>query len=108
MVKFKQVASLSELGPGQRKAVWLSGVKVMLTNVEGKVYATDEQCTHMQCSMMTGLLRDTVVVCPCHFAEFDVRDGKVLKGPATVDLPTYQVKIEGSNILVEEKPPEIV
>jgi len=107
-MEYKRVARVTDLPPGQRLAVWISGVKVMLVNVDGNIFAVDEQCTHMRCSLLTGALRGTIISCPCHLAEFDLRDGKVLKGPATVALPTYKVKIEGDEILVEEKPPEIV
>jgi len=107
VVEYKRVARSADLPAGQRLAVWISGIKVMLVNIGGTVFAVDEQCTHMKCSLLTGSLQGTIVSCPCHFAEFDLRNGKVLMGPATVDLPTYKVKIEGGEILVEEKPPEI-
>jgi 3-phenylpropionate/trans-cinnamate dioxygenase ferredoxin component len=108
MTQFVRAASLPELPPGSRLAVWVSGIRVMLANVGGTIFAVDEQCTHMQCSMLNGPLQGTVLVCPCHLAAFDLSSGRVLKGPATVDLPTYQVKIEGRDIMVEEKPAEIV
>jgi nitrite reductase/ring-hydroxylating ferredoxin subunit len=108
MTEYKRVARLADLATGQRLAVWISGVKVLLLSIGGTIYAVDEQCTHMKCSLLTGPVRGTIVACPCHQAEFDLRNGRVLKGPATVDLPTYAVKVEGDEVLVEEKPPEIV
>jgi len=108
MTEYMRVASLWDLPPGQRMAVWISGVKVMLVNVAGEIFAVDEQCTHAQCSLMAGPLHGTIIECPCHQATFELRDGKVLKEPAIVDLPTYQVKTEGGDIWVEQKPPEIV
>ena len=89
-------------------SVWVGGTKVMLVNVEGEIYAVDEQCTHMQCSLMTGKLNGKAVSCPCHDAAFDLATGKLLRGPAIQDLPTYKVKIVKGEIHVEEKPPEIL
>jgi 3-phenylpropionate/trans-cinnamate dioxygenase ferredoxin subunit len=43
----------------------------------------------------------TAVVCPCHFAEFDVRTGAVLAPPATVPIKVYPVRVQGSDLQVE-------
>jgi len=48
-----------------------------------------------------GELERTKVICPCHFAEFDVRTGAVLTPPATVPLNVYPVRVEGNDLQVE-------
>jgi nitrite reductase/ring-hydroxylating ferredoxin subunit len=53
-------------------------------------------------------MKESIIVCPRHLAAFDLRTGKVLRGPATEDLPTWNVKIEGDDILVEERPVEML
>lgn len=108
MAGYVHAGKLAEIKPGQRKTIWVSGVKVLVLNVDGQVFAVDEQCTHMQCSLMNGPVHGTIIECPCHYTKFDLRDGKVLQGPANGDLPTFKVKIENGEILVEERPPEIV
>jgi nitrite reductase/ring-hydroxylating ferredoxin subunit len=100
VVEFVQVATRDQVPPGSRLAVWAGGRKVLLYNIGGEYYATDEQCTHRECSLAEGLLLGQVVHCPCHMASFDVMSGEVLSGPATIPLPTYPVKIEGNRILV--------
>lgn len=45
-------------------------------------------CTHQGCTVQ--LAEDGKFHCPCHGAMFD-RDGKVVKGPATKNLPRFQV-----------------
>ncbi len=45
-------------------------------------------CTHQGCTVQ--LADDGKFHCPCHGAAFD-RDGKVVKGPATRNLPRFQV-----------------
>ena len=108
MGDYVKIAGLWDLPPGERMSAWVSGIRVMLVNVEGTVYAVDEQCTHMECSLMEGPLKGTIVGCPCHLAAFELSDGRVIRGPATVALPTWNVKVEGGDILVEERPPEAV
>jgi nitrite reductase/ring-hydroxylating ferredoxin subunit len=46
-----------------------------------------------------------VVTCFAHLWRFDVRDGKIVYPPMTgvargYDLPSYPVRVEGSDILV--------
>jgi 3-phenylpropionate/trans-cinnamate dioxygenase ferredoxin component len=41
-----------------------------------------------------------VLTCPWHGAQFNVRTGKVLRGPARQDIQTYPVRVEGNSILV--------
>ncbi len=45
-------------------------------------------CTHQGCTVQ--LADDGKFHCPCHGAVFE-RDGRVVKGPATRDLPRFQV-----------------
>ncbi len=41
------------------------------------------------------------VICPCHFAEFDVRTGAVLDAAGDRTLKVYPVRVQGSDLQVE-------
>ncbi|MDP9305960.1 MAG: nitrite reductase (NAD(P)H) small subunit, partial [Thermoproteota archaeon] len=43
------------------------------------------------------------VECPWHGSKFDVRTGEPTKPPARQAVPTYEVKLEGNNILVRKQ-----
>ena len=100
MIEFVQVATRDQVPPGRTFSAWAGGRKVLIYNVDGTFYCTDEQCTHRECSLAEGQFLGQIVTCPCHFARFDVTSGEVLNAPATVPLPTYPVKVEGNRILV--------
>lgn len=100
MVDFVQVATRDQLPSGTKVSAWAGGRKVLVYNVKGEYHATDEQCTHRECSLEKGQFVGQVISCPCHWARFDVTTGEVLSPPATIPLPTYEVKIEGNRILV--------
>ena len=100
MVEYVQVATRDQVPAGRMCAAWAGGRKVLVYNVSGEYYATDEQCTHRECSLAEGPLSGKTVTCPCHLARFDVTTGEVLSPPATIPLPTYPVKVEGTRILV--------
>ena len=104
MGDFVKVAKLSEIEPGQRKAVWVEGQRVLLFNIDGTFHAVDESCPHRECSMEKGELDGKVIVCPCHYAKFDLETGNVMqeptKYPPTPPLPVHRVKVEKWDVLV--------
>ena len=101
MAEYVQVATKDQLPSGKMVSNWAGGRRVLVYNVNGEYYATDEQCTHRECSLAEGSFLGQVITCPCHYARFNVTTGEVLSPPATIPLPTYPVKVEGNRILVE-------
>jgi 3-phenylpropionate/trans-cinnamate dioxygenase ferredoxin component len=100
MAQFHKVASVSEIPPGEMKAVVVEGTPVALYNVNGEFFATCDTCSHEEASLAEGWLDDDVVTCPSHGAEFNVRTGEVLALPATEPIATYPVHVEGDDVFV--------
>lgn len=86
---------LSDLNPGEIKLLYVDHEPVAVYNIDGNFYATHNACTHADGPLNEGDLEGNQVICPWHGSCFDVRDGKVLCGPATEPLKTYQVIISG-------------
>ena len=78
--------------PGTMTALEVGGERVALANVDGTVYAFGDACPHRQCSLAEGTLVGTVVTCPCHGSQFDVRTGERLRGPAVRAIPVFAVR----------------
>ena len=97
----------------------------MIANVNGKFYALDDRCGHMNAPLSMGNVTGNIVTCPFHGAKFDVTSGKKLSEPVltpsqemeplpktwqkyleyagqlmshikTYDQRTYEVKLEDS------------
>ena len=97
--------------------------------MDGKFYALDDRCGHMNAMLSMGTLRGKIVVCPFHFAEFDVTTGQKIKDPheesfgnldklpedmqkfliyakklvdpvKTYDMQTHEVKVEEDKIFI--------
>jgi nitrite reductase/ring-hydroxylating ferredoxin subunit len=100
-VGFVKVASLNDLEPGKMKSIEVEQKEICLANVNGNFYAIGNRCTHANCSLSDGTLDGSNVKCPCHFSVFNVQTGAVVKGPTTEPEPTYQVKIENDQILID-------
>jgi nitrite reductase/ring-hydroxylating ferredoxin subunit len=96
--KFQRVANKDELKEGDMLKVEANGKQIVLSMVEGKVYAIDEICTHEGGPLDEGELNGYDLKCPWHYAVFDVRNGKV--SDATVwatNLNSYTVKVDETN-----------
>ncbi len=96
-----RVARLSEIAPGTTRRVVVNSAEILLCNVDGKIYAIEDVCTHDGGPLDQGTLEGEHVVCPRHGATFDVRTGDALTLPAVVPLMTFDVKVEGDEIYVD-------
>jgi Rieske Fe-S protein len=66
----------------------------------GEIFALAPGCTHLGCAYHWNS-QQKEFVCPCHTSAFSI-DGKVLTGPAPRPLDRYEVKVEGTKLLVGE------
>ncbi len=69
---------------------------VMLHDARGAA-AFSLLCTHQTC-LLTQEISGEGFVCPCHGSQFD-KLGRVLAGPATVDLPWYGLTLLSNGII---------
>jgi nitrite reductase/ring-hydroxylating ferredoxin subunit len=97
-LSFIKVAETSEIPPGKMKHVEVDGKEIMLVNVDGKIYATSDRCSHMNARLSMGTLDKNIVTCPQHFSQFDVITGKMVSGP---------VEMTGSANIFEKCPEEV-
>ncbi len=95
------VAKLSEIAPGTTRRVVLNSVEILLCNVDGKIYAIEDVCTHDGGPLDQGTLEGECVVCPRHGATFDVRTGDALTLPAVIPLMTFDVTVQGDDVFVD-------
>jgi nitrite reductase/ring-hydroxylating ferredoxin subunit len=76
MHEWKRIAELHECPPGSCLERVIEGRIIALFNVEGEFYALDGICPHQGGPLGKGRLAGTIVTCPWHGWQFDVRDGQ--------------------------------
>ncbi|HET9920722.1 MAG TPA: non-heme iron oxygenase ferredoxin subunit [Ktedonobacteraceae bacterium] len=101
MTDFIKAAEVDDLEDGELMGLEVDGEPVCLAKVCGTIYAFTDNCTHISGPLNEGELDGCVLTCPWHGAQFDVRTGKVLRGPARQNILTYPVKIEGHAVLIQ-------
>ena len=100
MAAFVRVASVRDVPPGKMMTVQVNGQAVVLANVDGTIYAFSGVCSHADGPLGRGKLLGDLVVCPFHGGQFEVRTGKAVMPPATDDILTFEVQIEGEDVKV--------
>ena len=113
-----KAAQEHEIAPGGMKAVTISGHEIVLCNYGGVFYAVERACGHAKARLERGALTGWILTCPLHYAQFDIRTGEALCGPApkppqsahpapqapglaTHGLRTWPAKAEGGSVLVD-------
>lgn len=115
MVEYSEVLKAGEMKNGEMREISVRGKSVLLAKVNDKFYAANNICPHMGGKLAKGTLKNTIVTCPRHASQFDLKDGhvvhwtdwsgaklvvsKIFRSPRP--LQTYPVKLEGDRVLVE-------
>lgn len=103
-----KVASKTEVPVGTMKRVTAFKEYVLLSNVGGKIYATQDDCGHQRASLSMGKLEGGVVTCPLHGAKFDVVTGKNVGGIQMRMSPELMQKLPSEMVAMFQKTSEIV
>src|SRR5689334_23328640 len=101
MTEWRKACRRQELQEGEPLGVRLGGLSVGLYRVGERCYAVHDVCTHEYALLSKGYQEGAVVECPLHQARFDVATGRCLALPATRDLATFEVRLEGDDVLVK-------
>lgn len=99
-LEFVAVATVDEIGNGERMILDIDGDPIAIFNIAGKYFAIMDVCSHDDGPVAEGPLDEYDIECPRHGARFDVRSGKVLSLPAVVDIPAYPVRVEDDEIQI--------
>jgi len=98
---FTKVGKLADVPPGTAKVYSVRDREIAVCNVDGKLYAIDDVCTHDGGSLDQGYLEGYEIECPRHGARFDVRSGDVTEEPAVLPVDTFPVRLQSDEIEID-------
>lgn len=98
--KWTSVLAEHDLPDGDRRAVEVRGVTVLLHRSGGTIRALDSVCSHMGGPLEEGKIEDGCVTCPWHGSTFRLADGSIVRGPATRPQPAYEVRTSEGQIQI--------
>ena len=93
------VCSVDDIDQGGMHEFQRGERRILIYRLEEGLFATDNVCTHEFALLSVGWLENGTIECPLHGALFDVKTGRVERGPADCALRTYPVKTEGARVL---------
>lgn len=99
-MSFVLVASLDSLWPGEMVGCAIGSTKVVLANVDGRVFAYEDRCAHKGVELSRGRLTGCELVCHAHRWAYDVCAG-VGTNPEGARLRAFPVRMDGRDILVD-------
>jgi 3-phenylpropionate/trans-cinnamate dioxygenase ferredoxin component len=100
MTGFQRACALSELPEEGALGVEVNGEPVCVVRAGGEVFALRDVCSHEEVPLSEGEIYDHTVECWLHGSCFDLRTGKPTGPPATRPVATYEVTIDGDDVLV--------
>lgn len=128
MSKYIEAIKSAEIAPGGMKAVEIEGHEIVICNADGKFYAIQRRCGHMNAPLDKGTLDGEILTCAMHCAQFLITTGEALAEPVpanpgeetlppgidkylrnigflmqgvhTHSLKTYQIKMENGSVMV--------
>ncbi len=96
-----QVDDFSLPEEGELVAVEVDGTDVAVAVLDGQLHAFDDTCPHAGCSLAEGELEDQSVVCPCHFARFDITTGAVVQGSAASGVSIWAARFQDGTLQLD-------
>ncbi len=97
---FQAVAPLDQVPAGTMRAFDLDGVRVLIANVDGEIYAARNQCPGSMAPLDLGSFMPPIVICPWHNEAYDVRTGKRADGLPGQSLQVLPVALLDGSIQV--------
>lgn len=97
-----RLCSVDDLGPGSSRRFDVGPHRIALVRIDDDYYAIGDRCSHDNVSLADGEVdvEGCQIECDQHGSRFDLRTGEPLSMPATKGVPTYDVRVDGDDVLV--------
>ncbi len=98
-----RACSVEDVKPGSAKRVDVDGLRLAVVHVGDDWYVIGDECSHADYSLSEGDVweDDREIECPKHGSTFSIVTGEPQTLPATKPVPTYEVRVDGNDVLVQ-------
>jgi NAD(P)H-dependent nitrite reductase small subunit len=100
MPRHIKVSILSDFPAGTSKILSLGGIGLAVFNIDGRLYAIRNRCPHEGGPVASGALKGTLITCPRHGWQFDLRTGQSTNRQS-FSVKTYPVTVKDGAVYVE-------
>jgi 3-phenylpropionate/trans-cinnamate dioxygenase ferredoxin subunit len=98
----ERLCGKDDLESGAARRFEVGKHRICLVRVEDDFYAIGDRCSHADFSLAEGEVypEEREIECWKHGSTFSLIDGKPQSLPATKPVPTYEVRVEGDDVMV--------
>lgn len=97
---YEVVLHKDALEAGRIIEIIIGGTAIAVANVDGTFHAISNTCPHADGPLGEGALEGSIVACPYHGWQFDVKDGSCKTNPYA-KVTTYPVQVVGNAVCVK-------
>ena len=101
MSSWLRVAALADCDVGTLKAVMVEGTPIVLANVEGDIFALQDEFSHEEYPLSDGELEGGDLVCIYHGARFECATGRNKSLPAIRPIKSFAVQVRDDEIYID-------
>jgi len=100
--QIERLCGKDDLEPGTARRFEVGKHRICLVRVEDDFYAIGDRCSHADFSLAEGEVypEEREIECWKHGSTFSLIDGKPQSLPATKPVPTYEVRVDGEDVMV--------
>jgi nitrite reductase/ring-hydroxylating ferredoxin subunit len=93
--------------PGGSRRFELAGRDLLLCNAGGTPYVIQDRCPHARFSLQGGAIEGTLLSCPVHGGQLDLRDGSPVAMPIRKPARCYALRERagGLEVALPTEPP---
>jgi 3-phenylpropionate/trans-cinnamate dioxygenase ferredoxin subunit len=97
-----RVLGVHDLKPDSATRVDVAGLRLAVVRIGDDWYAIGDRCSHADESLAEGEVwsEEREIECPKHGSTFSLLDGEPQTLPATRAVPVYDVRVEGSDVML--------
>jgi nitrite reductase/ring-hydroxylating ferredoxin subunit/uncharacterized membrane protein len=93
----------ADLVDGEPKKATVDGADILLFKQGTAILALAATCGHAGGPLPEGEFADGAVTCPWHGSRFNLADGCVLRGPASMPQPAFETRVQEGNVEVRAR-----
>lgn len=98
--EWSTVAAFAELEDGVATQADAGGLELLVVRRGGSVHVLEDRCTHRGAPLSDGVVVDGCIECPWHRSRFDLDDGTVRQGPASIPQPAYEARVVDGEVQI--------
>lgn len=97
-----RLCSVADVAAGAARRFDVGDLRLCVVHLGNDWYAIGDECSHADFSLAEGDVwaDECEIECPKHGSTFSLSTGEPRSLPATRPVPTYEIRIEGDDVMV--------